>query len=112
MNRWITNRFPAGTRGLTQSSNRSVGTRVQLLWIYGDANKTIIWCLSQGAARVTRFSASRLSHVEINVCVMPIYSLEIVCVVVRTLLLFTLRKIEPKGHRMKYNLLKTGNNID
>lgn len=58
------------------------------------------------------FSPACPSHVEIKACVMPTYSLQIVCVVEETLLLFTLRKIEPKGHRMKYNLLKIGNNVD
>lgn len=68
--------------------------------------------MQRASVRVTLFLTSRPLHVEINVWVMPMSCLQIVYVLVKTLLLFMLKKTEPKGHRIKYNLLKTWNNID
>lgn len=83
----------------------------QICWYPSRAAlETIIWCLklSEGDSVLSQLP---VTHGDKHLCNARI-QLQIVCVVGKTLLLFMCRKIEPKGHRMKYNLLKTGNNID
>lgn len=66
VNPWITSSSPAGVCSLTQSSHRSVGIQVGLLW----RPLSGAW----SSVRATLCSPSCPPHVEINTCVMPGFS--------------------------------------
>lgn len=74
------------------------------------ALETIIWCLKLGEGDSV-LPQPPVTRGDKHLCNARI-QLQIVRVLGKALLLFMCRKIEPKGHRMKYNLLKTGNSID
>jgi len=61
-----------------------------------------MWCWSQGAGIACGDERLCDANMQPTNCT----------AVLETLSLLMQRKMEPKGHRMKYNLLKTGNSID